>query len=273
MTNSPANLAGDYHANKSFTIIGTLSDKFTSVEFSATVATESVVMSYDKDGRVGIGKVVEQGKAGSLDIAGDIYAGGKQIQQHQLTSNNGTSRNISVDPDTIVENGFYYLLNCPNRPFDTNGYLIVERYDSENEYEYNKYIVQTFKNVYNGNQYIRVKNYGVWGPWVEQVRADHPNLINTGWISTGAPGVDYKRQGDVVALRMRITTTDNQTYSLGRIPAELIPIPNGGTMMRVTAWTAEQSIGRNLQINVDGTMALLQTNRGDTFNTQVTWII
>lgn len=80
LTNSPANMAGNYPANKSFTIIGTLSDKFTSVEFSATVSTESVVMSYDKDGRVGIGKIAENGPAGSLDVAGDIYADGKALR-------------------------------------------------------------------------------------------------------------------------------------------------------------------------------------------------
>lgn len=77
LTNSQANLSGNYIATKSFVVIGTLSDKFTSTEFSATVATESVVMSYDKDGRVGIGKIVEQGKAGSIDVAGDGYIGGK----------------------------------------------------------------------------------------------------------------------------------------------------------------------------------------------------
>ncbi|WP_436801846.1 DUF859 family phage minor structural protein [Streptococcus dysgalactiae] len=77
LTNSQANLSGNYIATKSFVVIGTLSDKFTSTEFSATVATESVVMSYDKDGRVGIGKIVEQGRAGSIDVAGDGYIGGK----------------------------------------------------------------------------------------------------------------------------------------------------------------------------------------------------
>lgn len=77
LTNSQANLSGNYIATKSFVVIGTLSDKFTSTEFSATVATESVVMSYDKDGRVGIGKIVEQGRAGSIDVAGDGYICGK----------------------------------------------------------------------------------------------------------------------------------------------------------------------------------------------------
>ncbi|WP_332058114.1 DUF859 family phage minor structural protein [Streptococcus canis] len=77
LTNSQANLSGNYIASKTFVVIGTLSDKFTSTEFSAIVATESVVMSYDKDGRVGIGKIVEQGRAGSIDVAGDGYIGGK----------------------------------------------------------------------------------------------------------------------------------------------------------------------------------------------------
>ena len=95
----------------------------------------------------------------------------------------------------------------------------------------------------------------------------------TGWISTGATGVHYKRQGDVVALRLLLNTTANQAYGLGKIPVALLPIPNNGTMMRVTSWTADHSIGRNLQINPDGSMVLLPSNRGDTINTQVTWII
>ena len=90
LNNSAANMAGNYVATKSFVVIGTLSDKFTSTEFTATVATESVVMSYDKDGRVGIGKVAEQGGAGSLDVLGDIYARNMPIQQYQLISNNGS---------------------------------------------------------------------------------------------------------------------------------------------------------------------------------------
>lgn len=89
LTNSAANLAGNYPATKSFVVIGRLEDKFTSVEFSATVATESVVMSYDKYRRVGIGKVAELGKPGSLDVLGDIHSNNKPIQQYQLTNNAG----------------------------------------------------------------------------------------------------------------------------------------------------------------------------------------
>ncbi|MGC6569693.1 phage tail protein [Streptococcus sp. VTCC 12886] len=95
----------------------------------------------------------------------------------------------------------------------------------------------------------------------------------TGWNSTGVAGVYYKRQGDVVALKLQVTTTANQSLNLGSIPVALLPIANNGTMMRVTAWTTDQSFGRNLQINGDGSMVLLASNRGDTINTQVTWII
>lgn len=75
LTNSPANLAGNYLENKSFTVVGTLSDKFTSVEFSTTISTESVVMSYDKDGRMAISKIADTTlPAGSFEAVGNVYA-------------------------------------------------------------------------------------------------------------------------------------------------------------------------------------------------------
>lgn len=101
LTNSAANMAGNYPSNKSFVIIGKLEDKFTNVEFSTTVATESVVMSYDKNGRVGIGKVVEFGKPGSLDVLGDIYSNNKPIQQYQLTNNAGSLSKGSAQWDDV----------------------------------------------------------------------------------------------------------------------------------------------------------------------------
>lgn len=80
LTNSPANLAGTYLANKSFTVVGTLADKFTSVEFSTTISTEAVVMSYDKDGRMAVGKIVDTTlPVGSFEAVGNIYASGMFI--------------------------------------------------------------------------------------------------------------------------------------------------------------------------------------------------
>lgn len=85
LVNSQANLAGNYLANQSWIVIGTLEDKFTRTEFMVNVATESVVFSYDRSG-VGVNKIREQG---ALDVKGNIYADNNPIQQYQLTDNNG----------------------------------------------------------------------------------------------------------------------------------------------------------------------------------------
>lgn len=85
LVNSQANLAGNYLANQSWVVIGTLEDKFTRSDFMVNVATESVVLSYDRSG-VGVNKIRERG---ALDVKGDIYANDQPIQQYQLTSNNG----------------------------------------------------------------------------------------------------------------------------------------------------------------------------------------
>ena len=58
-------------------------------------------MSYDKNGRVGIGKVAEFGKPGSLDVLGDIYSNNKPIQQYQLTNAYGGLSRGSAQWDDI----------------------------------------------------------------------------------------------------------------------------------------------------------------------------
>ena len=85
LVNSQANLAGNYLANQSWIVIGTLEDKFTRTEFMVNVATESVVLSYDRSG-VGVNKIRERG---ALDVKGDIYVDDKPIQQYKLTNNDG----------------------------------------------------------------------------------------------------------------------------------------------------------------------------------------
>ena len=85
LVNSQANLAGNYLANQSWVVIGTLEDKFTRSDFMVNVATESVVLSYDRSG-VGVNKIRERG---ALDVKGDIFVDDKPIQHYRLTDNNG----------------------------------------------------------------------------------------------------------------------------------------------------------------------------------------
>ena len=161
LTNSAANMAGNYPSNKSFVIIGKLEDKFTNVEFSTTVATESVVMSYDKNGRVGIGKVAEFGKPGSVDVLGDIYSNSKPIQQYQLTDGNGCGKLIKQDFNSMKDTGFWWIDGTsPNNPFGAWGMLEVFR-PNPNSQE----CIQRFTTSFG---YMAVRENGFdnnWRPW------------------------------------------------------------------------------------------------------------
>ena len=198
LNNSAANMAGNYVATKSFVIIGTLSDKFTSTEFTATVATESVVMSYDKDGRVGIGKVAEQGSAGSLDVLGDIYARNKPIQQYQITDNNGCGKIIKQDFNSMKNTGFWWMDGTsPNNPFGawgmlevfrpnpnsqeciqrfttSVGYMAVRENGFDNNWRPWRYLVQQSKSTNNSDYVALLKSESNPTPWQNAV-------LQNGW--------------------------------------------------------------------------------------------
>mgnify|MGYP000865560061 CR=1 FL=1 len=179
LTNSAANMAGNYPSNKSFVIIGKLEDKFTSVEFSATVATESVVMSYDKNGRVGIGKVAEFGKPGSLDVLGDIYARNKPIQQYQLTSNDGRStynKPGTVDLNTKLRNEFFSCNIPQNGPEISSG---LKEYYVAVYSEFDEYLCQNAIQKKSGRMFTRTRHNGNWTPWVEYAIVS--DLSATAW--------------------------------------------------------------------------------------------
>lgn len=220
LSNSAANMAGNYPANKSFTIIGTLSDKFTSVEFSATVATESVVMSYDKDGRVGVGKIVENGPPGSVDIAGEYYAKGKQIQQHQLTSNAGRSPYNApgtLDLNTKTINEFFACNEPVNGPVvgsDRSEFYVAVYSESDN------YLSQNAIQKNTGRMFTRTRHGGTWTPWVEYATTNHP-MLQEKPLKTLTMGFPYglnatlTRKDNLVTITLnrRITNIDVFEYS------------------------------------------------------------
>lgn len=216
LTNSAANLAGNYPATKSFTVIGRLEDKFTSVEFSATVATESVVMSYDKDGRVGVGKVAELGKPGSLDVLGDIYANNKQIQQYQLTNNDGSAINdFTSNFDVHDKSGYYHkAANSPNNPSKTWGLLHVVGGGA--------HLVQYFAERDGSRRlFIRAKTNGNWTPWVEYatVTKTITRKIDGGW----GVKLNATRNGNTVTLSTEHISVSINTDSDYRELRETLP--------------------------------------------------
>lgn len=170
LTNSSANLAGTYGPDKSYIVKAKIQDRFTSTEFSATVATESVVLHYDKDGRLGVGKIVEQGTPGSIDTRGNIYAGGdifargQQVQHYRLTENNGTSFNVSGDWNSRTNAGIYMGYNLSNSPQGGNGWKHVQVFKHNDNW-----IVQVAYDFGANVAAMRAKVNGTWRPWTQMV--------------------------------------------------------------------------------------------------------
>lgn len=156
LVNSQANLAGNYLANQSWVVIGTLEDKFTRSDFMVNAATESVVLSYDRSG-VGVNKIREQG---ALDVKGNIYADNKPIQQHQLTKNGGNSLSAEIDWNNYTDSGQYMGYNLSNSPQGGNGWKHVQ------VFKYNdNWVVQVAYDFGGEIGAIRSKVNGVWNAW------------------------------------------------------------------------------------------------------------
>nr|DAR64594.1 MAG TPA: protein of unknown function DUF859 [Caudoviricetes sp.] len=156
LVNSQANLAGNYLANQSWVVIGTLEDKFTRSDFMVNVATESVVLSYDRSG-VGVNKIREQG---ALDVKGDIYADNKPIQQYQLTQNNGKSLNAERDWNDYINAGVYMGYNLLNSPQSGNGWKHVQVFKHNDNW-----VVQVAYDFDGQIAAVRAKTNGTWRPW------------------------------------------------------------------------------------------------------------
>lgn len=262
LVNSPANLSGQYPANKTWEVVGKLEDRYTSTEFAAIVTTEGVVISYSQFG-VGINKIWERG---ALDVKGDIYANDKLIQMHALTQKNGTAiYAYGKDFDQERTTGVYFKNGTENNnPARQYGWLLV--LNSNNEC-----FQMFFPSIATAEPAKRVLLAGKWSAWSTNVRSDHANLKRTEWTSTGTTGVYYKRQGDIVSLRIEIRDVTGNV-SLGRIPNELIPIQGNAAMLNVPVFEGGSSNDRHLQINPDGGMTLLATN-DKYIGTQINWSV
>lgn len=176
LVNSQANLAGNYLANQSWVVIGVLEDKFTRTEFMVNVATESVVLSYDRSG-VGVNKIRERG---ALDVKGDIYANDQPVQQYQLSSNAGGPLWFDGKPNVTNANlldrpGQYYIANnAKGNPSGQWGYLFHYSNYGKNTDGYKEAIQLFYGN--NGQVYFRhhrrSKTIDDWEDWKEYATKD-----------------------------------------------------------------------------------------------------
>ena len=161
---SSANLGNTYPADTSYIVKGKLEDSFSITEFQATAPTDRVVMTYDKSG-VGIGKYRENG---ALDVNGDIYANNSQIQQYQLTNNNGSAK-WANNANKLDEPGQYYLdPSAPGNPVGNWGYLF--HHSSNGKGSMYKEAIQTFWSN-RGQLFFRHHRWSKiiddWEPWID----------------------------------------------------------------------------------------------------------
>ncbi|AZF90721.1 capsid and scaffold protein [Streptococcus phage CHPC877] len=202
---SDANLGNRYPADTSYIVIGKLEDEFTSASFQATVPTDEVIVTYDRQG-VGIGKYRERG---ALDVDGDIYANNSQIQQYQLTENNGTPKRIDGKPNVenanlLDEPGHYYLASyAPGNPNGNWGYLFHYSNYGKN-IDGLKEAIQIFWSN-NGQMFFRHHRWSMiiddWEPWIDYT-PKKPSVvkreIQIGW----GVRANLVRESNVVTLSL-----------------------------------------------------------------------
>jgi len=215
LVNSQANLAGNYLANQSWVVIGKLEDRFTYAEFMVNVATESVVLSYDRSG-VGVNKIREQG---ALDVKGNIYADNKPIQHHQITQNNGMALRATSDWNNYINTGLYMGYNLLNSPQGGNGWKHVQVFKHNDNW-----VVQVAYDFHGQIAAVRSKTDGTWNPWKYLATKDDLQKIATrkielGWFING----NVTRNGNVVTISTERKITNINTVSDYREVKETIP--------------------------------------------------
>ena len=263
---SDASLGNRYPADTSYIVTGKLEDAFTSTSFQATVPTDEVIMTYDRQG-VGIGKYRERG---ALDVDGDIYANNSQIQQYQLTNNNGSAK-WANNANTIEDPGQYYLFSAaPGNPSGQSGHLFHHsNYGKGDDY---KEAIQIFWSP-EGRLFFRYHRWSKiiddWEPWKEFARNDNTNLINTGWQYAGVEGSYYKRVGDVLTIKFSFTG-NGEDFLLASVPPEIFKAPQS-YMFVVTGWNVWADKQYNVQVDEGGNnFTMLQSGSGILFRGQIT---
>lgn len=273
LVNSSANLAGVYAANKSWQILAVLEDKFTHTSFKLDVPVESVALSYDQSG-LGVAKIRERG---ALDVAGDIYANNSQVQQYQLTGNNGAPKWIDGKPNVANANyldqpGQYYIDKAaPGNPNGQWGYLFHYSNYGKNTDGYKEAIQIFWGN--NGQLFFRhhrwSKKIDDWEPWKEFARNENANLINTGWKPAGYANSYYKRVGDVLTIKYDFAGS-GEAITFATLPKEVLTAPQN-YMLTIAVWDTDGVANSHVQIDKGGnTLTALKTKAGSNYFGQLT---
>lgn len=271
LTNSSANLGATFSVLKSYDIIGTIEDSFTSYEFLVTIGTESFPLALKVD-RMGLGKLPEQ--AGIIDSAWQYYYGNKPIQHHKLTNNDGTAIMLpdGTDLNTVTEGGFYNcgrILNAPSGS-GANGWMYIRVTKHTNN---NGWVLQEAIDFNGAVTAFRVQQSGAWGNWqYYALRDELKNQTNTGWQPAEYAGSYYKRCGDVLTIRFDFTGNGG-TFTFANVPSSIFVAPQS-YMFTIAGWGNDTSSDAHVQVNA-GTSEFKIVNSKNTqlYRGQITLMI
>ena len=245
LTNSSANLGATFSVLKSYDLIGTVEDSFTSYEFLVTIGTESFPLALKVD-RMGLGKLPEQ--AGIIDSAWQYYYDNKPIQHHQLTNNDGTAIRLpdGEDLDAVTKCGFYTGKNLLHAPTGDGDH--VTKYIRVSKNTFSGYALQESIDVNGAVSAFRVQSDGTWKDWqYYALRDELKNQTNTGWQPAEYAGSYYKRCGDVLTIRFDFTGNGG-TFTFANVPSSIFVAPQS-YMFTIAAWGNDTSSDAHVQVN------------------------
>lgn len=216
LTNSSANLGDTFNVLKSYDIIGTIEDSFTSYDFLITIGTESYPLALKVD-RMGLGKLPE--KSGIIDSAWEYYYNNKPIQHHQLTNNDGTAIMLTEGSDlnNAIIPGCYNGSNLLHAPASGWNYICVSRHTHGNSY-----ILQEAIDFGGAVSAFRVKFNETWNDWkyyaiqnnVANFTTVNQTKVYTGTIN-GPHGfnIAVARSGNIVTATLDYIHRANTNWS------------------------------------------------------------
>lgn len=265
-------LTGDFSPKNTYTIRATISDKLSPpVSYDVPVSTEQVVVEYDRNG-VGIGKVRTKYKVevapGDVSIDDGVYRiKDKEIQNHQLTEKNGTCLKInSGDANNILKTGFYNVNDCANMPNNDRQWwylTVISNADT--------YVMQQVNSFFNDKIYTRQKRGNQWSNWValqQEVKPVEPKFPDTEWSESNGK-MTWRVSARVLYISISFTA-ENEGTIVGAFPQKYLEHYKDPLMLSGVDFSREERRNLLFQVNLDGTIHVLNTIKGRPIRTVVT---
>ena len=265
-------LTGDFSPKNTYTIRATISDKLSPpVSYDVPVSTEQVVVEYDRNG-VGIGKVRVKYKVevapGDVSIDDGVYRiKDKEIQNHQLTEKNGTCLKInSGDANNLLKTGFYNVNDCGNMPNNDRQWwylTVISNTDT--------YVMQQANSFFNDKIYTRQKRGNQWTNWVafqQEVKPVEPKFPDTEWSESNGK-MTWRVSARVLYISINFTA-ENEGTVIGGFPQKYLEHYADPLMLSGVDFSREEHRNLLFQVNLDGSIHVLNTIKGRPIRTIVT---